>query len=189
MSAGIRSKQALSLGLMALTAVLVAACGQASQDYPEGGSQDRYRGRPVTDRDRQQEGGLFGPGGLTIFGSSPQQQRRDNEPGIAVNSFLWRGALDTISFMPLASADPFGGVIITDWYQPPETPGERVKVHILILDRELRADGVRASIFRQRYDAARGGWIDEQVDPKTATDLENTVLTRARQLRISQLGS
>ncbi len=135
------------------------------------------------------DGGIFGPGGISIFGSSDKGKggTAGSQTGIGVNTYLWRGALDTISFMPLVSADPFGGVIITDWYQPPETPGERVKVHILILDRELRADGVRASVFRQKY-GNNGGWIDVPVDAKTATDLENTILTRARQLRIASVG-
>ena len=170
---------------------LLAACG-GEQDYPTTQSNERHLGRPVTDAERAaQGGGLFGPGGITLLGSSGREQERNRGggDGIGVNSFLWRGALDTIAFMPLVSADPFGGVIITDWYQPPEAPGERVKVHILILDRELRADGVRASIFRQRYDARAGGWIDQMIDTKTTVDLENTVLTRARQLRIAQLGS
>jgi hypothetical protein len=69
---------------------------------------------------------------------------------VAVNAFLWRASLDTINFIPLVSADPFGGVIITDWYTPAETPNERMKVQITILDRDLRADGVRVSVFKQQ---------------------------------------
>jgi len=104
--------------------------------------------------------------------------------GVSVNSFLWRASLDTVSFMPLASADPFGGVIITDWYSPPGTPNERFKVNVFILNRELRADGVRASVFHQRRDQA-GNWVEAAVDANTGTDLENAILTRARQLRLS----
>jgi Domain of unknown function (DUF3576) len=104
--------------------------------------------------------------------------------GIGVNSYLWRATLDTVSFMPLASADPFGGVIITDWYSPPDRATERFKVNIFILGRELRADGVRASVFRQTRDPA-GQWIDAAVDQATGTDLENAILTRARQMRLS----
>ncbi len=69
---------------------------------------------------------------------------------MAVNAYLWRASLDTINFIPLVSADPFGGVIITDWYTPSETPNERMKVQVTILDRELRADGVRVSVFKQQ---------------------------------------
>jgi hypothetical protein len=95
---------------------------------------------------------------------------------------LWSASLDTISFMPITSADPFGGVIITDWYTPAETPNERFKMNVYILGRELRADGIKASVFRQRQDAT-GNWADAAVEPRTATDVENAILTRARQIR------
>jgi hypothetical protein len=132
----------------------------------------------------QESGTLFGPGGL--FGSKPQEKPSD---GLAVNAFLWRASLDTINFIPLVSADPFGGVIITDWYTPAEAPNERMKVQITILDRDLRADGVRVSVFKQQQAARQGGWVDAQVDPRTNIDIENAILTRARQLRIAQTGS
>jgi hypothetical protein len=104
--------------------------------------------------------------------------------GVAVNSYLWHASLDTMSFMPIASADPFGGTIITDWYSPRGTPNERFKVNIFILNRELRADGVRATVFRQVRDND-GQWTDAPVDPKTGRDLENSILNRARQIRLS----
>ena len=104
---------------------------------------------------------------------------------MAVNAYLWRASLDTINFIPLVSADPFGGVIITDWYTPAETPNERMKVQVTILDRELRADGVRVSVFKQQTAPKGGNWVDAQVDPRTNIDIENAILTRARQLRIA----
>ena len=104
--------------------------------------------------------------------------------GVAVNSYLWHASLDTVSFMPLASADPFGGVIITDWYSPAESQGERFKLNVLILGRELRADAVRCTVFRQKRDAT-GQWVDAAVDTKTGVDLENAILTRARQMRLA----
>ena len=104
--------------------------------------------------------------------------------GVAVNSFLWHASLDTMSFMPIASADPFGGTIITDWYSPPDSPKERFKLNIFILGRDLRADGVRARVFRQNM-APNGQWVDAPVDQATGTDLENAILTRARQIRMS----
>jgi hypothetical protein len=123
----------------------------------------------------------------TLFGSSKGDKGNGGgggAPGVGVNSFLWRATLDTVSFMPLASADPFGGVIITDWYSPAETPNERFKVNIFILNRELRADGVRATVFRQRRDLA-GQWAEAPVEQQTGIDLENAILTRARQMRLS----
>src|SRR6202042_623840 len=96
--------------------------------------------------------------------------------GIGVNGFLWRATLDTVSFMPISSADPFGGVIITDWYSSPDTPNERTRLNIYIRDRDLRADGVRVSVFRQVKSGS--GWADAQVSPATASSLENAILTK-----------
>ncbi len=130
---------------------------------------------------------LGGDGGLNILGGNETPRPGNGAgTGIGVNSFLWRASLDTISFMPLASADPFGGVIITDWYSPPETQAERFKITVYILGRDLRADGVRAAVFRQNRDNT-GNWIDAKVEQKTGIDLEDTILTRARQLRIAGL--
>ena len=100
---------------------------------------------------------------------------------VGVNSYLWHATLDTLSFMPLASADPFGGVIITDWFTPPVSSGERFKATVYILGRELRSDGVRVSIFRQVLQG--GQWVDAPVSPVTIGEIENKVLSRARQLR------
>ena len=125
---------------------------------------------------------IFGSGGL--FNNSDQGKPNDQGGGIiGVNSLLWRASLDTVSFMPLGSADPFGGVIITDWYTPPATPAERFKINIYILGRQLRADGIRVSVFRQVQQGT--SWADAPVAPDTATDLENAILTRARQMRIA----
>lgn len=107
------------------------------------------------------------------------------EEGIGVNSFLWRASLDTLNFMPLASADPFGGIIITDWHSDPAAPNERFKATVYILDTRLRADALNVSIFRQQQ--VNGVWTDATVDPDTEIQIENAILTRARQLRLSQL--
>jgi hypothetical protein len=110
-----------------------------------------------------------------------------SQPGsIGVNGFLWRASLDTLAFMPLASADPYGGVIVTDWYTNPEKPDERFKATVYILDTRLRADGLNVTIFKQVKDAG-GGWVDTAATDQTATDVENAILTRARQLRLSNI--
>lgn len=106
--------------------------------------------------------------------------------GIGVNSYLWRASLDTIAFMPLSSADPFGGVIITDWHSPEGVFQERFKMNVFILVRSLRADGVRVSIFRQVRDRG-GSWRDAGVPVQTASRIEDAILTRARQLRSESL--
>jgi len=102
---------------------------------------------------------------------------------LGVNSYLWHATLDTLAFMPLASADPYGGVIITDWYSAPQNPDERMKLTIYILDRRLRADGIKVAVFRQTR--SQSGWMDAQVNPDTATKLEDAILTRARELRLA----
>ncbi len=99
-----------------------------------------------------------------------------------INGFMWRAALDTVSFMPLNSADPYGGVIITDWYSPPETPGERFKVTVLVRGLDLQSDGVKVTVFRQAR-KAEGAWLDSKVDTNTQTDMENIILSQARVLR------
>ena len=103
-----------------------------------------------------------------------------------MNAFLWRGALDTLSFLPLSSADPFGGVIITDWYTPADAQGERFKATAYILGRELRSDAIRVSVFRQVNQGGR--WVDAPVSPVVQADIENKVLDRARKLREQTTG-
>ncbi len=105
-------------------------------------------------------------------------------PGIGVNAYLWRATLDTLAFMPLASADPYGGVVLTDWYINPEKLDERFKVTVYILDTRLRADGLNVSVFKQ-VKGADGQWTDAAVTPQTSIDFENAILTRARQVRLS----
>ncbi len=100
---------------------------------------------------------------------------------IGVNAYLWRGALETVSFMPLTQSDANTGVILTDWYVNPQVPGERVKLTVLILDQDLRADAVKVSVLRQ--EARAGQWVDAPVQAGTVQKLEETILTRARQLR------
>ncbi len=106
-------------------------------------------------------------------------------PITSVNRYLWRASLDTIEFMPMDNADPIAGVITTDWYANPASPGERFKTNVYILDTALRADALRVSVFRQQFTEA--GWLDAQVNPATAREIENAILTRARQLRLNSL--
>lgn len=101
---------------------------------------------------------------------------------VGVNAFLWRASLDTIDFMPLKSADPQAGIIITDWHADPAVPNERFSLTVYILDTRLRADGVNVSVFKQVM--GENGWQDAAVDPDTAIQLENQILTRARELKV-----
>ena len=105
---------------------------------------------------------------------------------LGVNSYLWHASLDTLSFLPLQSADPFGGVIISEWYIAPTSPNERLKVTIYIMDRTLRADGLKVVVFRQVL--ANNAWQDAAPSSDTAHKLEDAILTRARELRLATLG-
>lgn len=103
--------------------------------------------------------------------------------GVAVNGYLWRACLDILSFMPLTSADPFGGVVITDWYSPPNAPFTRFKATAYILSSSLQSDALKISVFRQiRSDD--GEWLESEINKNVAIDLENTVLARARELKV-----
>jgi hypothetical protein len=102
---------------------------------------------------------------------------------LGVNQYLWHASLDTLRFMPLQSADPFGGVIITDWYSAPDMPNDRMRVTVYILYRNLRADGLKIAVFRQTH--SNDGWVDAQVSQDTETKLEDAILTRARELRLA----
>lgn len=138
------------------------------------------------ERRKARVGKLFGEDTF-VFGPGDRRDEGSGGGGIAVNGYLWRASLDTMSFMPLTSADPFGGVIVTDWYVPPESPNERFKIQVYILDRQLRADGLRVTVFRQ-VRSGYDNWVDAQVKPETSAELENAILTRARQLRIDAGG-
>jgi hypothetical protein len=160
---------------LALLPLALAACGGGNTVKPVADTEyNDYRYKDPS------SGTLFGDAGI-VLGPSKDNKQQEAGAALGVNAYLWRGALDTLSFMPLASADPFGGVIITDWYSPPTTADERFKATAYILGRQLRSDGVRVSIFRQVRDG--GQWTDAPVNPATASEIESKVLARARELR------
>jgi hypothetical protein len=166
-----RATRSLAHAVMVGLSLTLAACGS---------SKDTFQRSPDVSREEmgeRQQGSLFG-NGMNLFSSSKSEQ-----PDVAVNAYLWRASLDTVAFMPLASADPFGGIIITDWYSMPETPDERFKVNIYILGRALRADGLKVSVFRQTRDPS-GVWRDATVAAEVSPEFEDAVLARARHLRL-----
>jgi outer membrane murein-binding lipoprotein Lpp len=124
--------------------------------------------------------------GLAVSGCAhnrtlPNRLAPSNVTTLAVNSYLWRAAVDTVSFAPLLQANPNSGVIITDWYTNPRAPGERVKLTVAVLDPDLRADALRVSAARQVNQ--NGVWVDAPVAAATVQKLEDIILTRARDLR------
>ncbi|MCC7305362.1 MAG: DUF3576 domain-containing protein [Alphaproteobacteria bacterium] len=171
-----------TLVLSCCSILTLAACSSVKTEavYPSGADRGETGGDIYGERQT-----IWGQGG-GILGGLGVNKGEDGSAGIGVNSYLWRASLETVSFMPLASADPFGGVILTDWYTAPETPDERFKVNVFILGKQLRSDGVRVRVFRQV--ARKGAWADADVPPDMGRQLEDTILTRARQLRVAQDG-
>lgn len=163
------------LGVLAVsgctTGSLVSQSPSSKDVYAE--SDDNQNTKILKNQARISDNGIFSSGKEDKSGAK-----------IGINALLWRASLDTVSFMPLASADPFGGVILTDWYSDPGTPKERFKLTIYILDKRLRADALRVSFFRQVKKGNR--WVDATVAANSARSIEDQILTRARQLRIAQ---
>lgn len=163
-------------------ATLLVACSQVPVEpapQPIGGT--------ARDQEERERFGTFtGQDGITLFSTRRAERNGGGGVGggIGVNAFIWQATLDTIDFIPLASADPFGGLIITDWYQSVDAPGERLKLHVQIRDSALRADAVRVSVFRQ-VRSEEGDWLDAPVEARTARSIEDYILTRARELRVA----
>ena len=174
---GYRVRGVTALSAVCVAGLVLAAC--EGSGYQPG--EPQMDANPIWERGEDRSGSIFGSRGLLLFDTEADKAGVDGGGGIGVNSFLWRASLDTISFMPVNSADPFGGVIITDWHAAPETPGERFKLNVYILGRTLRADGVRVAVFRQVQDGT--GWRDAPVAARTDTRIEDAILTKARQLR------
>jgi hypothetical protein len=163
--------RSVTIGLLALSLTGLAACGTMRGSRETRSVQTEEEGR-----------GLFG---LNIFNRPEASAQQGGPAQIGVNGYLWRASLDALAFMRLASADPYGGVIITDWYSSPEAPAERFKATVYILDTRLRADGLNVTVFKQV--ATNGVWADVEPSPQTEVDLENAILTRARQLRLANI--
>ena len=161
-----------------ITILPLSACGMLGLE-PDSG--EDLAEPSIDEIDYTNKNTIFGKGGIgSLLGGTNNSQPEGNSLG--VNSYLWRASLDTISFMPVNSADPFGGVIITDWYTPKEAPNERFKLNVYILDKALRADGVRVAAFRQIHDRL-GNWKDAGIPDESGTKIEDAILIRARQLR------
>src|SRR3546814_20074648 len=140
--------------LLALCAALTVAacCSVASGDRSQIPRGDRKDRQMQAMHDNQS---IVGPEGLMLFGGSGEEQP-DTGGGIGVNSFLWRASLDTFSFLPATSADPFGGVILTDWYSVPQKPNERFKLKVYTRERMVRTDGLQVAMCRQTSKPAAG---------------------------------
>lgn len=159
---------------------LVTAC--ESIEYSDPKTNPRHDRKAA----KEEMASVLGGDGVSIFGGDDDTVRGGTVGGFGVNSHLWRAALDVVSFMPLASADPFGGVIVTDWYSPEGQEEQRFKVNVYVLSPDLRSDGLRVALFKQRR--GRGdSWVDVDMDKETQIKFENAILQRAREIRIDSL--
>ncbi len=133
----------------------------------------------------QSGGGLLGKGGLSvsgILGNKEEENTSYSSMNMSVNVFLWRGALETIDFMPISSADQIGGVIITDWYSTSSNINERCKLNIFISGKSLKTENLRVASFCQEY--KNQIWVNKEVNDKNNIKIENAILNKAKKLRL-----
>ena len=167
--------------ILAITSSLIILAG-CSSDLSSKEGQNVPMGR--NEARKKEFGNLFGEDFLQFGGP-----KKPGSPGMmasaTANPFIWRASLDTLSFMPLASVDALGGVIVTDWYTAPSTPHERIKVTIYVTNPQLRTDAIKVTIYKQTN--KRGAWVNASADTAAATEMENIILSKARQLRVKHL--
>lgn len=161
---------------VALCASALVACSGAKIEAPEANPTDMPKGP-----------GLFsGESGNILESFKKRGENAETGGNIGVNIYLWRAALESVAFMPITQADSNGGVIVTDWYSNPAQPDERVRANVLILGKTLRADALKVSLFKQLR--TNGTWTDAAVSPATITALEDTILTKARAIKVQTRG-
>lgn len=168
-------KLVLSFFIIASTIGFLASCsgkGKVEHSYPK--SKDEL--------ELERMGRLTGEDGIVLFGNKSRRSPGSN--GIGVNSYLWRATLDTVYTMPLVSADPFGGTIITDWQSLNSNPNERFKLNIVIIGSELRPDGVKVSAFKQIRKGS--GWEEAAISNGLAQEIEEKIISRAREIRYNK---
>lgn len=175
------------IAAVAIIAGLMSACGDGNYAAK---TDTAPRSGPTREYDPRFDQSILGKGGLSLgnirSGGGGILGGGDEKARLPVNKYLWQGALDTLSFLPLVSTDPFTGVIATDWGSTPEAPGERFKVTAYMLNPGLSAASLKVAVFREvRGD--EGLWRPAPVSPDTARQLEDAILTRARQIRIAEV--
>jgi hypothetical protein len=168
-----------TLAILALPLLAATACGGDNQRQVMNDEYGDWRGSAVRSRPQG------ATAGLVIFGVDKEREARQQAAAagtaLGVNAYLWRATLDTLAFMPLASADPFGGTVITDWYSPPAANGERFRAQAYVMGRQLRSDGVRVQVFKQSLRGSQ--WVDAPISAGMNGELEDKILSRARELR------
>ena len=130
-------------------------------------------------------GGLFGKkAGIGGTMGNKESNNAISSIGMPINPYLWKGSLETIGFMPLSSADPFGGIIITDWYSDGQTINERCKINIFIKGLELKTSNLKVNTFCQSFENNR--WIDLPTSASQSAQLENAILNKAKRIKLAK---
>ena len=181
------------MGLVALGVVLVLSACSGNHSAKNDDAVLSDKAGPASQRTSNES--IFGDEGLTFSSSGTSASIPDffsssggeaQGSALPVNKYLWQASLDTLSFLPLNSTDPFTGVIATDWGATPDAPGERFKVTAYILNPNLAASSLKVAVFRE-VQSEEGLWVPQAVNPDTALKIENAILTRARQIRIASI--
>tara|TARA_B100001250_G_scaffold406794_1_gene426451 strand:+ start:1433 stop:1993 length:561 start_codon:yes stop_codon:yes gene_type:complete len=97
----------------------------------------------------------------------------------ASSNELWRASLDTIDFMPLASVNYSGGIIITDWYGNNQTTNENIKISIRFLTNEIRSDALDIKVFKKVCDSTNKCKISE-TSGELIKELNRKILKQAK---------
>ena len=182
--------------------IFVSACGDkksANNDLAKSISQGSVKdikkrsGTLIRDNDKalaDAERRLKTGGGL--FGKKPMDLRTMLQPnegknqiasvGMPINAILWRSSLEVIEFMPIASADPFGGIIITDWYSS-NNPKERCKLNIFIKGLDLKSSNLKVNTFCQKFN--QGIWLDKENNNENGRRIENAILNKAKKIKLT----
>ncbi len=110
--------------------------------------------------------------GNSLF--SAFSKRKNPETDLKVNRYIWKAALEVLNFLPIEGADPFSGIITTGWGSPPGTK-TLYKATIYVQDPSLDARALKVTLLR------KDGLAASQI----IRTVENAILSRARQLRLS----
>ena len=151
----------MKITLILITILLITSCSQNNYEIPVD----------------KPEPGLFSKDaskGISL--DSFLNKDSENQENFYVNSFLWRASIDVVSFAPFQSTDAFGGIIITEWYK---RNNSEIKLSVFIKSRELRSEGIEVKAYIKNSK----NQISE--DKNLSTNIENLILTKARELRIS----
>ena len=129
-------------------------------------------------------GGLFGNEGINIFGNENKEGSGGGfaTVGMPINPYLWSASLETLNFIPLNSADPFGGTIFTDWYSSESNENERCKINVFIKGAELKTQNLRVSSFCEVF--KNNKWVGVGTNSQDNISLENAILNKAKKLKL-----